>query len=256
MHGGGVDGARQRTATPMSALARSWVLVAGMLALPSLLHAQALAPLIDDRGMLSPAWQAAGMPTKKKPLTRFDVVDLEGKRVLRVEADASYGNLTHRIARDGPMRMLSWRWRVDQLIATADQRLRSGDDTAVKVCAMFDLPLSSIPFADRQLLRAARAMAGEELPGATVCYVWDNKLPQGTELPNAFTNRMRIIVLRGAGSRTGEWSSERRDVRADFLRLFGDESTDVPPLLAVVVAADADNTQGRSLAYVSDMTFE
>jgi hypothetical protein len=224
--------------------------------LPPLLHAQALAPLIDGRGLLSPDWQAAGMPTKKKPLTRFDPVELEGQRVLRVEAEGSYGNLVHRVPQDGPKRMLSWRWRVDQVIAAADQRVRSADDTAVKVCAMFDLPLSSVPFTDRQILRAARALAGEELPSATVCYVWDNKLVQGTELPNAFTNRMRIIVLRGTGSRTGEWSSERRDVRADFLRLFGDESTVVPPLLAVVVAADADNTKGRSLAYVTDLTFE
>lgn len=61
---------------------------------------------------------------------------------------------------------------------------------------------------------------------------------------------------RRTGSRAGEWTSERRDVRADFLRLFGDESEVAPPPRALAVAADADNTQGRSLAYVSDMTLE
>lgn len=256
MHGDGVEDARSYAGLSMSSRPRAWLLAAVAMALPSLLQAQALAPLIDGKGLLSPAWQAEGMPTKKKPMTRFEPVELEGRRVLRVEADASYGNLVHRVPADGAKRILSWRWRVDRTIDIADQRTRSGDDTAVKVCAMFDMPLSSIPFTDRQMLRAARTLAGEELPGATVCYVWDNKLAQGTELPNAFTNRMRIIVLRGVGSRTGDWSGERRDVRADFLRLFGEETSVVPPLLAIVVAADADNTQGHSLAYVADLTFE
>ena len=61
---------------------------------------------------------------------------------------------------------------------------------------------------------------------------------------------------RRTGSRASEWTSERRGVRADFPRLFGEESEVTPPLRALVVAADADNTQGRGLAYVSDMTLE
>jgi hypothetical protein len=40
-------------------------------------------------------------------------------------------------------------------------------------------------------------------------------------------------------------------VAADFKRAFGDESATVPPVTAVIVAGDADNTQGASLAWLT-----
>ena len=47
-----------------------------------------------------------------------------------------------------------------------------------------------------------------------------------------------------------------RDVAADFRRAFGGESATVPPLTAVIVAGDADNTGGRSVAFVAGLSFE
>ena len=40
---------------------------------------------------------------------------------------------------------------------------------------------------------------------------------------------------------------------ADFVRAFGDESKEVPPLIGVAVGADADNTGLHTVAYVSDV---
>ena len=45
----------------------------------------------------------------------------------------------------------------------------------------------------------------------------------------------------------------RRDVGADFTRLFGAESPTVPPIIGVAVGADADNTKSHSIAYVSNL---
>jgi hypothetical protein len=65
---------------------------------------------------------------------------------------------------------------------------------------------------------------------------------------------VRYLVLRGPESGPGSWREERRDIAADFRRLFGDESREVPRLLAVGVGADADNTGGRSRAYLTGLT--
>ena len=89
------------------------------------------------------------------------------------------------------------------------------------------------------------------MPAATVCYVWDAQLPAGTTLDNAFTRRMRYIVLESGTDRLDRWVAERRDVGADFMKLFGDESKIVPPIVGVAVGADADNTKSHSVAYVS-----
>jgi hypothetical protein len=114
------------------------------------------------------------LPKQTLPRTRFTAVDLDGVRALRIEAQGSYGNLLHELpagARAG--RQLSWRWRVERFAAGTDLRQKAGDDTAAKVCLMFDMPLDRVPFLERQTLRMARAAASEDLPAATLCYVWD-----------------------------------------------------------------------------------
>jgi hypothetical protein len=97
----------------------------------------------------------------------------------------------------------------------------------------------------------ARSLSGENLPGATLCYVWDPSLPAGTLLRNAYTPRLRWIIAQGQGAPLAAWRSEQRDLRADFLRAFGDESTQLPPLLAIAFGADADNTGGRSRGHLA-----
>jgi hypothetical protein len=198
-------------------------------------------------------WRVVGLLASKKPLTEFDVVNLGGERVLRVHADRSYANLSHRLPPNTVATRLHWRWRLDQPLANADLRTKSGDDTPIKVCALFDLPLEALDFMERSVLRLTRAALGEHLPAATLCYVWDQKLPVDTELPNAFTRRIHYLVLNSASTPLQTWVSHTRDLRADFLRSFGHESSTVPPLLAVAVGADADNTAESSLAYVGDL---
>jgi hypothetical protein len=84
--------------------------------------------------------------------------------------------------------------------------------------------------------------------------VWDPHLAKDTVLPNAFTNRVRYIVLRSGDAPLASWAEEKRNLDADFLRLFGDEMDTVPRLLGIVIGGDADNTHSHSLAYVVDLT--
>ena len=201
-------------------------------------------------------WHVAGLPNQKKPFTKFSLVDLDGRRALRVEATESYGNLVHPLKLDRPPRRLAWQWRVDEPIDAADLRQKQGDDTALKVCVFFDMPLDQVPFIERQLLRVARGQSGEPLPSATVCYVWDSHLPAGTALDNAFTRRIRYIVLHGPELALERWAGERRDIAADFARVFGNESPSVPPVIGVAVGADTDNTHSHSVGYVADLVLE
>lgn len=208
-------------------------------------------------GTPAPPWRFVGLPLQSKPMTRFRVINHEGARVLEVRADESYGNLVHDLS--GPASQagsLSWRWRIELDNPAGDPRKRSGDDHPLAVCAMFDLPLASVPFAERQALRAARLASGESLPTATLCYTWDERQPQGSVLDSPFTRRVRYLVLRGAGEPLQQWREERRDLRADFLRLFGGEASAVPPLLAVSVSADADNTRGHSVALLGELVLQ
>jgi hypothetical protein len=216
--------------------------------------------LTDFAGNLgSPAapWRFVGLPYQSKPMTRFRIITHEGARVLEIKADESYGNLIHDLTGAASnARSLSWRWRIELDNPAGDPQKRSGDDHALAVCAMFDLPLSAVPFAERQALRAARVASGETLPSATLCYTWDARQAQGTTLDSPFTHRVRYLVLRGSGEPLQQWRQEQRDLRADFLRLFGGEASAVPPILAISVSADADNTHGHSVALLNDLVLQ
>jgi hypothetical protein len=216
----------------------------------------ALTPFGGAGGAPQAPWKVVGLPQQTKPFTRFSVVEMDGKRALKIEADLSYGNLVHPVKDAATPAQLSWQWRIEKPIEAADLREKRGDDTAVKVCVFFDLPMDNVPFADRQLLRLARSKTSDPVPTATVCYVWDTKLPAGTTLDNAFTRRMRYIVLESGTDRLNKWVGEKRDVAADFLKVFSDESKTVPPIVGIAVGADSDNTQSHSVAYVSGVALE
>lgn len=236
-------------ATILQALTLLWVAAAA----PACAEVQLLQPWSTSGGTLAPPWHLAGLPNQKKPFTRFTLVELDGRRAMRIEADGSYGNLVHPLRIDGTALTLSWQWRVEQFVAESDLRTKNGDDAALKVCVFFDLPLEQIGIVERQIMRIARAASHEPLPAATVCYVWDRQLPAGTMLDNAFTHRVRYLVLQTGEAKERRWVAERRDVGADFLRLFGQESPQVPPIVGIAIGADADNTHGHSIAHVADL---
>ena len=218
--------------------------------------ANLLTPFTESAPDAPPPWHVVGLPGQTKPFTRFSVVELDGRKALRVEAQESYGNLVHPLRSATSSATLSWQWRVDAPVAAADLRTKQGDDTAVKVCVFFDLPLDQVPFVERQLQKIAQSKSTEPLPTETVCYVWDTNLPVGTMLDNAFTHRMRYIVLESGPARLRQWKSERRDVIADFIKLFGDETAKVPPIIGIAVGADADNTHTRTLSYVANIVLQ
>ncbi len=198
-------------------------------------------------------WRAVGLPGGKVPLMAPDIVLQGAEPVLRLRSAKSYSTLSHALPAGTRENRLQWQWRLDESLAEADLQRKEGDDVALKVCAMFDLPLTNIPFVERNLVRLARTLSGENLPGATLCYVWDRLQPPGTVVNNVYSKRLRFIVLDQGPARPGTWVSHARDLNADFVRAFGDESATVPPLLAVVVGADSDNTGGSSLAFVKGL---
>jgi hypothetical protein len=204
-------------------------------------------------GAPAPVWKFASLPHKTP--TQFTVVDLGGAHVLKVEAIDSYGNLVHALELHPTRKTeLEWRWRVDKLMADADLTTRDGDDSPAKLCVFFAFDASKLPFGERAKLALAKSTTGQDVPAQSLCYVWDNKLAVDTAMANAFTQRVRFIVLDSGTERLGQWASHRRNVWDDYQRLFGDESPgQVPDISGVAVSADADNTHGHALSYVGDI---
>ena len=220
-----------------------------------LLAAAVLAPLVQG-GAVQPPWRLVTLPKQTLPVTLYKAESIDGRDALRIQAQGSYGNLVHDLPSITAPSRLRWAWRLQQPNPAMNLRIKAGDDAPVKLCMSFDLPLDRVPFADRQRLSLARAIAREALPAATLCWVWGNAEPAGAVLPNPYTHRVRYLVLRTAQDAPGTWFEENRDVAADFRLVFGDESTAPPPVTALIVSGDADNTGGASVAHVAALRAE
>ena len=240
------------------------LLALGMACATAFATAQSLSPLVPADGAAASTWRFVGFPKSKAdiPATRFELAEVQGERALKVSTRASYGTWVHDLPKVEPGR-LQWRWRLDQPLTggkvVAHIQTKAGDDAALKVCVMFDHPLNRVPFVERTVLRIARGVSGEDLPAATLCYVWDSEHPAGLQGPNPYTPRVRFITLQGKGASLAQWQTESRDVAADFAQLFADElpqGAAVPPVRAVLIGADSDNTGSRSVGWVGAMGWQ
>src|SRR6478609_6761708 len=81
-----------------------------------------LTPFSTAPGPQAPApWRFTTLPNKAP--TKFEITQLNGQKVLRVDADKSYGNLVHptRVELNGEATLI-WRWKVEEFVEGADLR--------------------------------------------------------------------------------------------------------------------------------------
>lgn len=195
------------------------------------------------------AWRVTELPSVKA--ASFSLVEISGVAVVRVDAAAAAGSLTRRLDwAVSSYPILDWRWRVDRVIGPADITTKEGDDFSARLYVMFDFPLDRLSLVDRTKLRLARWIYGDAVPAAALCYVWTNREAVGTEAWSAYTDRVRVIVLRNRDDALGDWAVERRDVAEDFRRAFGGE---VPRSIGIAIAADTDQTGESVTAWFGDI---
>lgn len=240
----------------MPALAPLALVVMSACCMPQAAAQARLTPFSGASGTELPApWRVVTLP-KIPGHTRYTMAENDGRRAVHAEADGSYANVVHPLNADitgAPI--LRFAWRVDRFPAGSDLTTKAGDDLAAKVCVLFDLPLDRLSFVDRTKVQLGRRLFDPQLPAATVCYVWDRALPAGRWINSAYTDRVRMLVLRSeASGERSRWFDERRDLRADFRQAFPAEAEPgMPRVAAVAFATDADNTKSQASAWFGDL---
>lgn len=190
---------------------------------------------------------------KIKSHTRYTLVaDLDGATVLKADSRASASGLVRRItlpADDYPW--ISWRWKVSNILKKGDVRKKAGDDYAARIYITFAEDPDGLSFIQRTKLAAAKLIYGEQPPSAALTYVWGNRAAVGSIHPNPYTNRVQMIVVDSGPAQVNQWRAVRRNIVADFRRAFG---TQPPPITAVAVMTDTDNTAAAVTAWYGDIT--
>jgi len=197
-------------------------------------------------------WEEWTLSRFKKP-TEYQLVMEDGSTVVKASAHASASGLLYRLSLD-PRKypLLQWRWKVTELIATADNTTKNTEDSPVRVAVSFDGDIEKLPLGDRLLFDSIRLLAGQNMPYATLMYIWENRAPKGTVIPNPHTARVRMIVAETGRDKLGNWVEETRNVYEDFKRAFGEE----PGIITSIgIMTDTDNTGGNVHAFYGDFQF-
>jgi len=199
----------------------------------------------QPEGLAPQPWHNHHFPGKQ--ITHFQYQRLDGRDAVEAQADAS-ASLLRQVLRVEPERLgtLKFSWKVPALITEADMTQRDTDDSPVRVMLAFDGDRSKLSTRNAMMSELARALTGEDLPYATLIYVWSNKLPQDSTLHSPRSDRVRKIVLESGPEHLGQWLDYERDIRADYLRCFGEAPG---PLIGVALMTDPDNTRTHSQAW-------
>lgn len=197
-------------------------------------------------------WRKTAVPRIDRH-TVYSLVDVDGSTVLRADSERSMSSLVKRVDIDpAAYPWLHWRWRVDTLVQKSSLNAKDTDDFSARIYVLFDIDIRELPFFERTRIRIARALYGDDLPLAALCYVWATSDPVGTSAWNAFTDRVRVVVVDSGSDRLGQWTDVERNISEDYRAAFGKAP---PHVSAIAIASDSDNTGGRALAFFGDIGF-
>ena len=183
--------------------------------------------------------------------TQYDLVKTDRGTVVRARSNGGAAGLAtkqHVDLTEYPV--LEWRWKVNSIVKDGNARTKDGDDYAARLYVTFDY--EDLGFTDRVKLTALRALGYDQLPTRALNYIWANRVPRDTILPNAYTDWVMMVPVRSGSARTGTWITERRNVLEDYRDAFGGSP---PPVNGVAIMTDTDNTNGTATAYYGDIVF-
>ena len=158
------------------------------------------------------------------------VVD-DGRRALQMRTDSEAMRLGRPVKVDiKATPWLAWEWKALDLPERGDVRDPKLNDQAARIMLMFE------------------GMKG-------ILYIWDTVSPVGTESrPDELEIFDRVlIVVRSGPSGVGQWMRERRDVLADYRRLFGEAPRSIK---WVGFEAHSNDTRSHSAVLFGSVTFE
>jgi len=182
---------------------------------------------------LPPGWkkQSWGNPNYD-----FGIVEEGGRKVLRLRSDGDSSNISKEIKgkvrlRDTPI--LEWTWKVVALPKGADLRRKETDDQAAQIYVTWP----RFP---------------ESVRSRIIGYVWDTTAPAGLTVPSQKTGTVTYVVVRSGAAELGKWITERRNIREDFKRIYGEEPDD-PSVVSVGI--DSDDVKGTAESLFGPILF-
>lgn len=119
--------------------------------------------------------------------------------------------------------VLEWEWKVVITPKGGDVRVKDRDDQAGSICVIVNPGLVGFD---------------------SLCYLWENDGPKDTPIKSTKRDASRYLILRTVKEDgTGKWYSEKRDMLADYVRVFGKQPQDTA---VIGMQIDSDSTASKA----------
>lgn len=170
-----------------------------------------------------------------KGQTQYQIIKLENSQVLKAESNNAASGLFYEQRIDlKKTPVMNWRWRIENRLANIDEQTKSGDDFAARVYVVVS---GGLIFWNTKAIN----------------YVWASTSPKDKTWPNPFAgDHAMMVAVRSSSDNIGTWYTEKRNIRADFKKLTGE---DMPYIDAIAIMTDTDNAKGKATAYYGDIYF-
>jgi hypothetical protein len=188
-------------------------------------------------------------PYKKNTVYRLE--NYQGKTVLSANSKTSASGLAVKLRpRQANNLWLQWEWKALSAIPEADNAERYHDDAPLRILVAFDGNKSKLPLKEKMNFEMANLISGQEIPYATLMYIWSGKSPVNTIINNAHTSRIKMIVVDSGWDNLDTWHKHQRDLAADYKRAYGESPGEV---IGIALLTDTDNTKSEARAIYGDI---
>ncbi len=200
---------------------------------------------------LDDGWEPLEFPNIDRH-SRYELVQDDGIQVVKAQTSDSASGLIARVRIDPQQRqILEWRWKVSGVYQNGDAREKAGDDYPARIYVAFEFEPDKAGFFERAKRKAVEALAGEKLPGNALNYIWANKLPVDSLVPNPYAESTQMIAVNSGADQAGQWVTVSRDIVADYEKAFGEAP---PTIVGIGIMSDSDNTGEAATAWYGDVS--
>jgi len=188
-------------------------------------------------------------PYKKNTVYRLE--NYQGKTVLSANSKTSASGLAVKLKpRSAQNLWLKWEWKAVAPITAADNTEHTQDDAPLRILVAFDGNKSKLTLKERMTFEMASLISGQEMPYATLMYIWSGKSSINSVLDNAHTSRIKMIVVDSGWEGLGAWRKHERDLAVDYKRAYGENPGEV---IGIALLTDTDNTKSETRALYGDI---
>ena len=187
---------------------------------------------VGTRGV-PPGWQGHKWGDPKYD---FQVIQDGDRKALLLKSDNESSSISKELKVDAQQYpIIEWQWKVVAIPPKGDARKGATDDEAAQIYVVFP----RFPTAVRSRI---------------IGYIWDSTQPVGASFPSDKVGTVRFIVVRSGSADLGKWITERRNVREDFKKLYGEEPDET--VGAVTISINSQNTHSRAESAFGEILFK